>query len=128
MARWRRSSTGQQVKVEKYVGSTTNFKTRLANHDKSFTHDRYKHETVLSSHIWECKGRGSTYTVAWKVLDRGQPYNPVTKVCKLCVKEKFYIIRKPHLASLNHRKEIGTHCPHIVMSLLSKVKKVKVPG
>ena len=117
-----------EVKVEKYVGSTTNFKTRLANHDKSFTHDRYKHETVLSSHIWECKGRGSTYTVAWKVLDRGQPYNPVTKVCKLCVKEKFYIIRKPHLASLNHRKEIGTHCPHIVMSLLSKVKKVKVPG
>ena len=115
-----------EVKVETYVGSTTEFKPRLRNHDKSFKHERYKHETVLSSHIWECKARGSGYTVAWKVLDRGQPFNPVTKVCKLCVREKFYIIRKPQLASLNHRKEIGAHCPHITMSLLSKVKKVKV--
>ena len=115
-----------EVKVEKYVGSTTDFKDRLGNHEKSFKHERYKHETVLSSHIWECKERGSTYTVTWKALDRGQPFNPVTKTCKLCTREKFYIIRKPHQATLNHRQEIGAHCRHIAMSLISKVKKVKV--
>ena len=115
-----------EVKVEKYVGSTTDFKDRLGNHEKSFTHERYKHETVLSSHIWECKERGSAYTVTWKALDRGQPFNPVTKTCKLCTREKFYIIRKPHLATLNHRQEVGAHCRHIAMSLISKVKKVKV--
>ena len=93
--------------------------------NKSFNHERYKHETVLSSHIWECKGRGSTCTVDWKVLDRGQLFNPVTKTCKLCVRERFYIIRKPHLATLNQRQEIGAHCPHVVMSLISKIKKVK---
>ena len=114
------------VKVEKYVGSTTDFKDRLGNHEKSFKHERYKHETVLSSHIWECKERGSTYTVTWKALDRGQPFNPVTKTCKLCTREKFYIIRKPHQATLNHRQEIGAHCRHIAMSLISKVEKVKV--
>ena len=114
------------VEEEKNVGCTTEFKSRFGNHEKSFNHERYGHETVLSSHIWECKGRGSTCTVSWRVLDRGQPFNPVTKICKLCVREKFYIIRKPHLATLNHRKEVGAHCPHIVMSLISRVGKVKV--
>ena len=113
--------------VEKYVGCTTEFKTRLRNHEKSFNNPEYKHETVLSTHIWECKSRSSTWKVNWKILDRGQPFNPVTKTCKLCVRERFYIIRKPHLASLNYRQEIGTFCPHIRMSLLRNIEKVKVP-
>ena len=77
--------------------------------------------------IWECKARGSAWKANWKILDRGQPFNPVTKTCKLCVRERFFILRKPHLASLNHRQEIGTFCPHIRMSLLRNVEKVKVP-
>ena len=116
-----------QVEEEKYVGCTTQFKTRFRNHEKSFNNKDYKHETVLSTHIWECKARGSTWKVKWKILDRGQPFNPVTKTCKLCVREKFFILRKPHLASLNHRQEIGTFCPHIRLSLLRNVEKVKVP-
>ena len=94
---------------------------------REFENPDYKHETVLSTHIWECKARGSAYKVSWRILDRGQPFNPVTKICKLCVRERFYILRKPHLASLNHRQEIGTFCPHIRSSLLRNVKKVKAP-
>ena len=116
-----------QEEVEKYVGCTTDFKTRWRHHIKSFNNATYKHETVLSSHIWECKARSSEYKVSWKILDRGQPFNPVTKTCKLCVREQFYILRKPHQASLNLRQEIGTTCPHIRMSLLRNVEKVKVP-
>ena len=110
-----------------YIGCTTDFKTRWRHHDKSFNNPDYKHETVLSTHIWECKSRGSTWKVKWKILDRGQPFNPVTNVCKLCVREQFYILRKPNLATLNHRQEIGTFCPHIRSSLLRNIKKVKVP-
>ena len=116
-----------QEEVEKYVGCTNDFKARWRHHDKSFNNPDYKHETVLSTHIWNCKSRGSTYKVSWKILDRGQPFNPVTNICKLCVREQFYIIRKPHLATLNHRQEIGTHCPHIRSSLLRNIKKVKAP-
>ena len=116
-----------QEEVEKYVGCTTDFKTRWRHHDKSFNNQDYKHETVLSTHIWECKSRGSTWKVNWKILDRAQPFNPVTKICKLCVRERFFIIRKPHLASLNHRQEIGTFCPHVRSSLLRNIKKVKAP-
>ena len=116
-----------QEEVEKYVGCTTDFKTRWRHHDKSFNNPDYKHETVLSTHIWEAKSRGSTWKVNWKILDRAQPFNPVTKICKLCVRERFFIIRKPHLASLNHRQEIGTFCPHVRSSLLRNIKKVKAP-
>ena len=112
---------------ETYVGCTgTDFKSRLGNHNKSFKHERYQRETVLSSHIWALKGRGSTYTIAWRILDRGAPFNPVTKTCMLCTKERFFIIRKPNLASLNSRQEVGSHCLHIASNLLSTVAKVKV--
>ena len=89
-------------------------------------HLRYKGETILSTHIWEIKDRGSTYTISWRILDRGNPFTPVTKVCMLCTKEKFYILRRTELSTLNSRQEVGNHCMHIAMSLLSKVEKVKV--
>ena len=42
--------------VETYVGCcATDWKTRLGNHEKLFKHERYKRETVLSSHIWAIK-------------------------------------------------------------------------
>ena len=115
-------------KVETYVGvSAPPWKERQRNHNTSFTNPSYKGRTVLSTHIWELKARGSTYKVSWKVIDRGTPYTPVTGQCMLCTKEKFYILRRPELATLNKRQEIGAHCRHIAMSLLSRVEKVKVP-
>ena len=112
---------------ESYVGCCgTEWKDRLGNHNKSFKHERYKHETVLSSHIWALKARGSTYTITWRILDRGAPFNHVTKTCMLCCKERFFIIRRPDLASLNSRQEVGNHCLHIASSLLKTVEKVKV--
>ena len=117
---------GERV-VETYVGCcSTTWKERYRNHNKSFKHLRYKGETILSTHIWEIKDRGSTYTISWRILDRGNPFTPVTKVCMLCTKEKFYILRRTELSTLNSRQEVGNHCMHIVMSLLSKVEKVKV--
>ena len=118
---------GDQGVTETYVGCCgTEWKPRYRNHNKSFTHRKYKGETILSTHIWDLKDRGSDYTISWRIIDRGPAFTPVTKVCMLCTIEKFYIIRKPQLASLNSRQEVGNHCLHIAMSLLSKVEKVKV--
>ena len=47
---------------------------------------------MLSTHIWELKDQGLDYNISWKILDRGKTYNPVTKKCLLCLKEKFYIM------------------------------------
>ena len=85
-------------------------------------------QSMQNMHIWELKARGSTFDVKWKVLDRGAPFTPVTGRCNLCTKEKFYILRKPEIASFNSSQEVGNHCRHIAMSLLSNVGKVKVQG
>ena len=107
--------------TETYVGLTApNFKSRLGNHTKSFKNKEYSTETTLSSHIWDIKERDSTYTISWKLLDRGRPYNPGTKTCNLCTTEKFYIILKPHLATINKRNELGSACRHKTSSLISK--------
>ena len=79
-------------------------------------------------HIGHNAPRGSTFDVKWKVLNRGALFTPVTGRFNLCTKEKFYVLRKPEMASLNSRQEAGNYCRHIAMSLLSNVGKMKVPG
>ena len=60
-------------------------------------------------------------SVFWRYIDRGSPYNPITKRCNLCNKEKFYIIYRPHMATLNKRHELYTPCKHRLMPLLATV-------
>ena len=39
-----------------YFGSTQgDFKTRYYNHKTSFSHEKYRHSTTLSSYVWELK-------------------------------------------------------------------------
>ena len=60
------------------------------------------------------------YRVKWKIIDRASPYNPITKRCNLCNKERFYIMYKRNMATLNKRKEVYTVCRHRLKTLLSK--------
>ena len=109
-------SVGDQ---ETYVGMTsTTFKERLANHDKSFNHFKYSTETSLSKFIWKLKDRNIDYTINWRIVDRAPIFNPITRVCKLCTLEKFYILYRPDLASLNQNDEIYKPCPHRFSLLL----------
>ena len=107
-------SVGNLVKIY------TDFKTRLGNHNKAFNHRRYGRETKLSTHIWELKDRGSAWAIKWRILDRGNTYNPATKVCNLCNKEKYWIIYHRELASLNSRNEVGTKCMHKRSKMIGK--------
>ena len=117
------------VKVETYIGvSAPPWKQRYRNHINSFSNKNKKGETMLSTHIWDIKERGTKYTVSWKIVDKGNPYTPVTSNCNLCTKEKFYILRRPDMSSLNQRQEVGSYCRHIRMSLLSNVEKVLIPN
>ena len=64
---------------------------------------------------------GRAPKVSWRVLEKNiPPFNPVTGKCQLCIREKFYIIFKPHLASLNQRQEIFSNCRHKKSKLLIK--------
>ena len=98
---------------ENYIGLTADtFKVRHRNHKKSFNNVKYETETELSKHIWKLKRAKIAFTIKWRVIDRGRPFNPVSKVCQLCTTEKFYLIFKPHLCTLNDRNELGSYCRH----------------
>ena len=98
---------------ENYLGLTGNtFKSRYGGHKSSFKNEKQTGETTLSMHIWDLKKKDKQFTIKWKVIDKAKTFNPVTKKCNLCLKEKFYIIFKPELGSLNKRNELGAHCRH----------------
>ena len=78
----------------------------------SFTHRNKKNSTELSKYIWQLKVSGSDFSITWKVLKRTKSYSNSTNSCSLCNWEKYFIITKPTLATLNKRNELVTACRH----------------
>ena len=103
-----------------YTGVTRNtFKKRYYGHTYSFNH-RGENSTTLSSHLWNLKDQNKNYEISWNIVDRAQEFNPVNRKCRLCLKEKFYIIFQPDGATLNLRSELFTTCRHRLRLLLQK--------
>ena len=104
---------------ETYIGLTeTDFKTRHRNHTASFRHAKHKNSTELSKHIWILKNDNIDYSISWRVLSSNSPYNSSSKRCNLCLKEKFVIIYRPDLSSLNKQNELVSSCRHRNKALL----------
>ena len=98
---------------ETYIGLTSNqFKARYRNHQMSFRHEKRRNETELSKHLWKLKEEGKDFTVAWKIIAKAKPYTNLTKRCNLCITEKFFLLTKPHMATLNKRNELISTCRH----------------
>ena len=89
-------------------------------HKSNFTHSAQRVKSSLAGHIWKLKDEGRQYTLKWRTLARLPTYNPSTNSCRLCLCEKFTIMFKPELASLNQRDEFFTHCRHREAKLLDK--------
>jgi len=108
--------------IETYVGLTQNqSKYRYNNHTASFKNISRQNSTELSKYIWKLKDNKIAYEIKWKILARAQPCNKQSPLCKLCLLEKYFIICKPHLASVNSRNEIVTTCRYARKLLLENV-------
>ena len=103
-----------------YTGLTsTTFKKRYYKHRSTF--EKKNHEpTTLSNHVWDLKNKQKSYNISWRVVERAQDFNPATGKCRLCLKEKFYIIFQPEGATLNQRSELFTACRHKKFKTLEK--------
>ena len=97
----------------------------LYSHNTTFNNPALRHKTTLADYIWDlqcpdkCYLRGEEecdnsidYEITWKILARAPGYNPVTKMCRLCLKESFLILFHPETASLNKKNEIYQSCKH----------------
>ena len=85
-------------------------------HEKNRTNSRY------SGHIWNLKDKNKNFETEWKLIDRASTFNPITRKCRVCLKEKFYIMYHRDGSTLNKRHEIFNTCRHKNWKLLAKVK------
>ena len=107
--------------IETYIGLAENFKKRHYKHKASMETKNPENSTTLSAHYWAEKESGRSPKVKWKILEKNLPtFNPVTGKCQLCIREKFYIVLRPQLGSLNQRQEIFSNCKHKESKLITK--------
>ena len=100
-------------KAETYIGLTENtFKTRYNAHISSFKNETKRNATTLSEYIWRLKDNNVQHTLKWKIIANARAYTPTSTRCELCLEEKFLIIHKPLLSTLNKRNELASTCRH----------------
>ena len=106
-----------------YVGLTENsFKIRFANHKSSFGDPKKRLSIELSKHVWHLREAKLKFKITWKILEQISPYSPVPDRCNLCLWEKYFIICRPVLATLNKHSELVTSCRHANKFLLKNFK------
>ena len=97
---------------ETYTGLTSrSFKDRYYEHTQDINSETRK-GTTLSNYIWKLKKNNIKHSLSWKILARRKDFNPATRRCNLCIREKYCIIFQPEGASLNSRSELFATCRH----------------
>ena len=71
-----------------------------------------RNKTELSKYIWTLQDSNKPFQIKWKVLKKCKAYSNISKKCNLCLYEKFIIICRKELCSLNRRNELVSSCPH----------------
>ena len=123
------SVTQENQTQNRYTGlCSTTFKERLSVHKHSFKSN--DNQTALSKFVKELQKKNIKHQITWRILDRGEVFSPVTGVCWLCTKEKFYIVFHPNSADINEKDEILEGCRHVKSKLLicNNRKKKTSPG
>ena len=106
-------STEENARQKTYYGlSKTKFKTRYANHKKTFNNPVYKTDTELSNEFWNIKNNNFSANITWEIYGKYQSYNLNTKRCALCLNEKLAIALHKDGILLNKRSEIISKCRH----------------
>ena len=105
--------------TQTYVGLAKDFKARYSKHKASIANPTPKNSTTLSTHFLIQEAAGLNPKLSWRFLKTNLPtFNPVTNKCILCISEKFHILYKSELATLNSRSEIYSACRHKKAELL----------
>ena len=106
-----------------YTGLTyRTFLTRYKEHLRDFEDPSKRTSSKLAGHIWDLKDNGVEFDVSWGLLAKAPPFNPITRKCLLCLKEKHFIMYGEGTSTLNKRSEIFNTCRHRLRDLLVKVK------
>ena len=97
---------------ETYTGSTYKpMKTRFNQHNSDMNTLNEEHKgTTLSAYVRKLKRDNIPHNINWGIVKRAAPFNPITKICRLCISEKYHILFHPEDATLNQRSEFFSKC------------------
>ena len=115
-------------KSKTYGGLAKDFKIRHSLHNQSFRvdiPDSRKKATALSIEYHKLKAKNIEPEIKYKILKHAQAYSPENKKCHLCIAEKYFILCKPELCTLNKRNELTNYCMHRDSVLLTSKKRRK---
>ena len=117
------TASGSVQETKFYIGLTSgSFKQRFSAHKTSFTHEKYKDATSLSTYIWQLKSKGADYSIRWSIVRKVKSYKPGDRICALCLAEKAEILKhSKDKRSLNKRNELFSQCRHRRKFLLSSI-------
>ena len=91
--------------VEYYTGLTGGlFKIRWHAHNRDIrTYDPNdgSHGKRMSKYVGKLKADNIPYDISWSIVTRASTYSPITKSCRLCLLEKYFIMYEPTGATLN---------------------------
>ena len=95
-----------------YIGLTENaLKDRLHKHKNSFKYESKRNVPKLSNFVRENKHTNTETNLVWNILDKARAYRLETKICLLCLTEKYQIILSK-LNLLNSRNVLVTKSRH----------------
>jgi hypothetical protein len=104
---------------EFYTGVTVGpFKSRYYGRSFDLRLRSQRSSTCLSKYLWGLKDLGIPYNISWKIIARGRGFNPTTRSCQACPKEKYFIMFRPEGATIDARTEFYTTCRHGLKLLL----------
>ena len=95
------------------VVNTSTTKNYYGTCEKNFK-ERYNNHTSSFRNIWELKENGKNYTIDWLIAVKSYSCICETRICDLCLCEKFMITRANNSASLlNERDELVSKYRHM---------------
>ena len=75
-----------------FVVAETSLKDRFRNHTRDFCHKKYVNSTELSKYMWKLKDEKTTPSIKWNIMSIVHGI-PKGCVCKLCLTEKFWLLK-----------------------------------
>ena len=94
-----------------YGTSEGTFKTRYANHKKSFKYEFYRTDTELSNEYWKLKQLNANPVIKFYIKKKCLPTKRKGS-CFLCLNEKLFILEHKGDNLLNKRNELASKCRH----------------
>ena len=89
-----------------------NYKENHLTDIRKYDPEDGSHGKRMSKYVGKLEASNIPYDISWSILLRAPTYSPITKSCRLCLLEKYFIMFDSAGATLNVKSEFFSTCLH----------------